>query len=219
MCTILTMQPAPPPRQQESPSPAPTRRIVRPTGARRAEVVAAALSILAERGAAALTARAVAARSGLALGQISYHFRDMDDLLAETYAEASRQLATATERALSRAGASARDRLAAFLHAGFGPDLLTERYMRLRVELWAATLTHPDLAARERALYDRYRADLTRLLADAAAEAGRPPDDLPRTANAIMATLDGLWLDWLRRRDDRAVQDGLATCLALAGGA
>ena len=38
----------------------------------------------------------------------------------------------------------------------------------------------------------------------------------PGLADLIMATLDGLWLDWLRRGDTAAVQNGLEGCVLFA---
>ena len=35
-------------------------------------------------------------------------------------------------------------------------------------------------------------------------------------ADMIMATLDGLWLDWLRRSDAVAVKNGLDGCVLFA---
>jgi hypothetical protein len=35
-------------------------------------------------------------------------------------------------------------------------------------------------------------------------------------SDLIMATLDGLWLDWMRRRDPQAVQNGLEACVLFA---
>jgi hypothetical protein len=35
-------------------------------------------------------------------------------------------------------------------------------------------------------------------------------------SDLIMATLDGLWLDWMRRRDAQAVQNGLEACVLFA---
>lgn len=192
------------------------RRIVRPTAARRAEIVAAALDILRDVGAAGLTARGVAARAGLALGQVSYHFRSMDELLVETHRRASDELAAATAAEVAGAGASAKDRLRAFLMAGFRPAFLTTAYLRLRLELWAAARHHAALAGTEAQLYAGYRADLCALLTALAAEAGGDPAAVPGTADAVMALLDGLWLDALRRGPEAGVAAGLAACLDLA---
>jgi AcrR family transcriptional regulator len=98
-----------------------SRRVVRPTDARRGEIVRAALAILQEEGAAGVTARALAARSGLALGQVSYHFPSMAEVLSETYRAASAELAAATLSEIAAADTSAEHRLRAFLGAGFRP--------------------------------------------------------------------------------------------------
>jgi AcrR family transcriptional regulator len=191
-------------------TPAAPRRVLRPTTARRAEIVTAALAILRERGAGALTARAVAARAGMALGQVSYHFASMEELLVETHRAATAELAAVTDAALAETGCDPVARLSAFLHAGFAPDVLTTDYLNPRVELWAAARHHPALADTERALYAGYRAQLVELLSRAA------PGDPGPAADGIMAMLDGLWLDWLRRGDRQAVDNGLAACLRLA---
>lgn len=187
------------------------RRVLRPTVERRAEIVSAGLAILRERGASALTARAVAARAGLALGQVSYHFASMEELLIETYRAASADLHAATAARLSATTDDATARLSAFLRAGFTPQVLTADYLNPRVELWAAARHHPALADTERALYDSYRAQLDALLA------GIGPGDVHPVSDAIMAMLDGLWLDWLRRANVQAVENGLNACMALAG--
>lgn len=191
------------------------RRVIRPTAARRAEIVQAALAILRTDGAAGLTARAVAAKAGLALGQVSYHFRSMDELLVETHRRASAALAAATAAEVAQAGTSAAERLRAFLQAGFRAEFLTPDYLRLRVELWAAARHHAALAETEAALYAGYRVELSAHLQALAEEAGGDPAAVPAVADAVMALLDGLWLDALRR-GPQGVAAGLAAGLTLA---
>lgn len=186
------------------------RRVLRPTAERRAEIVAAGLAILRESGASGLTARAVAARARLGLGQVSYHFASMEELLIETYRAASADLQTISAAQLSGTDEDPMARLAAFLRAGFTAQVLTADYLGPRVELWAAARHQPALAGTERALYDSYRAQLDALLAAVGPGEVRPVSD------AIMAMLDGLWLDWLRRADAQAIENGLNACMALA---
>lgn len=186
----------------------------RPRGDRRSEIIGAALLCLQDEGFARLTARRIAARAGLSLGHISYHFRDMEELLCEAYRLASRELRTRTDVSLAESGGRPEDRLSAFLAAGFAPGLMTPAYIRLRVDLWAAALRHASVAQAEATLYADYRARLERLLADMAAPAAR--GRIAATGDAIMAMLDGLWLDWARRQDRAAVDNGIAACLELA---
>lgn len=180
---------------------------------RRAEIAAAAMRCLERDGYAKLTARSVALEAGLALGHITYHFRDMHELLSEAYQQASAHLGAMSNEALAMVGHDAWARLGAFLGAGFTEQVMTPGYIRLRIDLWSAALTHPDIAATETALYNAYRHRLTDLLEDAS---GAPASQIEPVADAIMAMLDGLWLDWMRRQNWPAVRNGLEACMRLA---
>lgn len=168
---------------------------------RRSEIAEAALRVLGREGHAGLTARKVAAEAGLSLGHITYNFSGMDEVLAEAYRLLSAQLREASDPPQP---ATPQERLSAFLRAGFAGDFLTPAHLRIRIDLWSAALAHPAVAETERALYAHYRARLEDLLEPLVA-----PDRVPALADMIMAALDGLWLDWMRRRDTGAVDNGL----------
>jgi AcrR family transcriptional regulator len=194
-----------------------TQRSQRATD-RRHDIAAAALVCLQQGGYAALTARKIAAEAGLSLGHISYHFASMDEVLSEAYRLASANLGKA-EAALLAAGPTPEattpaDRLAAFLTAGFTPAILTPAHLRVRIDLWSAALSHPAIAETELALYTDYRARLIGHLTALAVPAREAR--IAAVADLIMAALDGLWLDWMRRRDEGAVQNGLALCQKIA---
>lgn len=149
----------------------------------------------------------------MSLGHISYHFASMDALLAAAYELASDNLRAVGSQFLAEK-ASAIDRLAAFLQAGFAPDFLHPAHLRMRIDLWSAALTNPAIAATERVLYDRYRTELVTLLTALAAPGKEAAID--PVQDMIMATLDGIWLDWMRRRDHRSTQNALSACLDYA---
>jgi AcrR family transcriptional regulator len=174
---------------------------------RRSTIAEAALRVLGREGHAGLTARKVAAEAGLALGHITYNFNDMDEVLAEAY-----RLLSARLRAASDIDPTAppQARLSAFLRAGFAGDFLTPAHLRIRIDLWSAALTHPAVAETERALYAHYRTRLEAHLAPLV-----PASRIRALADLIMAALDGLWLDWMRRRDTSAVDNGLRLIEAL----
>ncbi|MFN5995490.1 MAG: TetR/AcrR family transcriptional regulator [Paracoccaceae bacterium] len=168
---------------------------------RRSEIAEAALRVLGREGHAGLTARKVAAEAGLSLGHITYNFSGMDEVLAEAYRLLSAQLREASDPPQP---ATPQERLSAFLRAGFAGDFLTPAHLRIRIDLWSAALAHPAVEETERALYAHYRARLEDLLAPLVT-----PDRVAALADLIMAALDGLWLDWMRRRDTGAVDNGL----------
>lgn len=161
-----------------------------------------------------MTARKVAAEAGISLGHISYHFKDMDAVLVAAFALAAQEVQAAGRAQLDVRGGTPTERLERFLRAGFTADLMTPAHLRLRVDLWSAALTQADVAAIERGLYESHRAAVEVLLDRMAADYAR--ERVPVVADMIMATLDGLWLDWLRRGDAGAVKNGLEGCVLFA---
>jgi AcrR family transcriptional regulator len=190
------------------------RRSRKPRPDRRAEIALAAMECIKRYGYAALTARKVAEAAGLSLGHLTYSFADMDELMSEAYRAASEALRQTTAEELEGAGADPWARLEGYLRAGFTSDILEPGYLRMRVDLWSAALTHARIAETELALYDRYRAALEDLLRAAGPQAA--PGAVKAVADAIMALLDGLWLDVLRRGDMTSVENALQACLDLA---
>lgn len=180
---------------------------------RRAEIAAAALACLQRDGYASLTARKIAAEAKLSLGHITYHFTNMDEVLAEAYRMASARLHEVETRGMAGKETPAA-RLEAFLRAGFTPEMLETSHLRMRIDLWSVALSHPEIALTEADLYATYRAELEALLAGIA----RPErlGQVPVVADLVMAALDGLWLDWMRRHDAGAIENGLGLCLRLA---
>lgn len=67
---------------------------------RREEIIKCAFLCLSEEGYAKLSARKIAARAEMSLGHISYHFKNMNELLVEAYKYASRKLYEATQAGL-----------------------------------------------------------------------------------------------------------------------
>jgi AcrR family transcriptional regulator len=177
---------------------------------RRTKIADAALRVLGREGHAGLTARKVATEAGMSLGHITYNFHGMAEVLAEAYRLLSARLREASDLQTGAAGMSPAERLSAFLQAGFTPDFLTPAHIRTRIDLWSAAAALPEVAATELALYRHYRATLEGLLAPLV-----PQDRIHALSDTIMATLDGLWLDWMRRRDRAAVENGLRVLLEL----
>lgn len=182
---------------------------------RRRDIAEAARRVLAREGYAQLSARKVAAEAGLSLGHITYNFSGMDDVLAEAYRVTSDQLREASMRSLATAASDPLARLEAFLRAGFTDEFLDFHHLRMRIDLWSAACNSDVLADTERVLYDHYRQMLRELLMPLAEPNPKTVESVPALLDIVMATQDGLWLDWLRRRDSVAVDNGLRLCVAL----
>lgn len=182
---------------------------------RRSEIVEAAFKALQEVGHAKLTARKIAEATNISLGHITYNFKDMHEVIVETYRYASRTLFEATQHDVDTVRGTVREQLQAFLYTGFTPNFLSKDYVRVRVDLWSAALWHEEIAATELSLYQRYREHLADILTKLASERQQGEKDVALLTDTIMATLDGLWLDWERRQDHQAVDNGLKGCLLL----
>lgn len=182
---------------------------------RRRDIAEAARRVLAREGYAQLSARKVAAEAGLSLGHITYNFSGMDDVLAEAYRVSSEQLREASMRSLATAASDPLARLEAFLRAGFTDEFLEFHHLRMRIDLWSAACNSDVLANTERVLYDHYRQTLRELLMPLAAPNPSKVESIPALLDTVMATQDGLWLDWFRRRDSVAVENGLRMCVVL----
>lgn len=162
---------------------------------RRADLVAAALDLLAEAGPSGTTVRAIAEAAGLSPGMIRHHFTSKEDLLDAAYRT---HMARQTEGAERGLGAGpARDRLRRFVAASLTPPVVDPR----AVSLWAGFLhmvrRDPAMRATHEETYLAYRDRLQTLIAAALAEAGRSAgaEDLRRLAIACNAVIDGLWLE------------------------
>ena len=177
---------------------------------RRTRIAEAALRVLGREGRAGLTARKVATEAGMSLGHITYNFHGMAEVLAEAYRLLSARLRDASDLQIVAASTNPAERLAAFLAAGFTDDFLTHAHIRTRIDLWSAAAALPEVAATELALYRHYRATLEGLLAPLV-----PQGRIHALSDTIMATQDGLWLDWMRRRDHSAVENGLRVLMEL----
>ncbi|MFR0690138.1 TetR/AcrR family transcriptional regulator [Enterobacterales bacterium AE_CKDN230030158-1A_HGKHYDSX7] len=182
---------------------------------RREEIIKAAFQCLNEEGYAKLSARKVAARAGMALGHISYHFKDMNELLMEAYKYASHQLYEATRAGLVAEPRTSLAQLEVFLRSGFTATFLDRSYLSVRIDLWSASLFQEDIADTERKLYAIYRERLVEILRRIADEHQVALERVEKPADAIMAMLDGLWLDWQRRRNMKAIENGITACMDL----
>lgn len=184
------------------------------TEARRREIAEAALRCLERHGHVGLTARRVAAEAQLSLGHITYNFTGMDEVLATAYRLAVTRMKEQAEARMQLPGATHAERLDAFLRAAFAPEALSPAILRVRIDLWAAALGNPALAETERALSAAWRARIAELL-DRMCDPWKA-DRVPQVADLIMATLDGLWLDWARRGDGAAVGAVIDGCVTFA---
>lgn len=133
-----------------------TRRPRRHDPDRRDRIIDAALAIIAERGVAGVSHRAVARAADVPLGSTTYHFTSLDDLLAEAFTRHADSIAGVFEERM----AAAPDRSAAVESVAehISGDLLdANRDLVLSVELYVAAARTPALRAVTQAWMRRSR--------------------------------------------------------------
>ncbi|MFA5890812.1 MAG: TetR/AcrR family transcriptional regulator [Actinomycetota bacterium] len=176
---------------------------------RRAQIVAAALRVLAREGLAGATTRRIAAEAGVNVATLNYHFGGKDELLASVLEETTRMFATAVRRAI-RTDSGLRAALEHGLAALWQVVEATPDLQLLQYELTAYALRHRGSEWLARQQYESYRGVTEALLTEACREAGEscaiPVGEL---ASILLAGLDGLIIQFVVDRDSARAAGGL----------
>jgi TetR/AcrR family transcriptional repressor of bet genes len=179
---------------------------------RRGQIASAALVCLTQVGYAGLTARKVATQAGISLGHLTYHYDTMEAVMAAAYHLVAAELAPPVVAEVS--GLTPAERFEAFLRAVYAPERLSDAALRLRVDLWSAALTHRAIAEIETDLQALMQAKIDDHLSAIADpwKTGR----IPMVEGFVLATMDGLWLDYMRHRDLDAVHGAIEAMVLFA---
>jgi len=185
----------------------------RSTQQRRSQIAAAALDCLLQFGHGGVTARRVAERAGMSLGHLTYHFADMHDVHVAAWHLAAHKLAQPAPLP-EMTGLLPSARFLNFLQAHFAPSQLDPHLIRLRIDLAAAAQTSPEIAKIDRALFENLRAQIETYLSAMCDpwKLGR----LPMVETMVLATIDGLWRDYMRHQDTEAIDAVLEACAQFA---
>lgn len=158
---------------------------------RRLWLIEATVRVLAREGAAGASVRAIALDAGVSPGLVTHHFGSVDALIAATYDHVDTQVSAALATAVAAAGTDPRARLSAYVAASFAPPIGSRALLATWVAFWSLVIARPEIAALHDAQYARFRAGLEALLT----ECGLAATERRRTAIAITALVDGLWLE------------------------
>lgn len=158
---------------------------------RRLSLIEACARVLAERGAAGVSVRAICAEAGVSPGLLRHYFAGVSEAIAETYRWTGQRIDTALTAAVADAGPDPRARLLAYLTANFRPPIATPELLASYVAFWSLTRSDALIAAVRSEVYGDFREGLEGLI-----RAWRPDLADPRLpAVALTALIDGLWLE------------------------
>ena len=159
--------------------------------ARRQSLIAATARVLAEKGAAGVSVRAICAEAGVSPGLLRHYFTGVSEAIAETYRWTGQRIADALDAAVAQAGCDPRARLLAYLTASFRPPIASPDLLACYVAFWSLTRSDPAVARVRAEVYGDFRKGLETLVC-----AWRPGiADARLTAIALTALIDGLWLE------------------------
>jgi TetR/AcrR family transcriptional regulator, transcriptional repressor of bet genes len=161
---------------------------------RRQMLIDAAIRCLAEGGIAAFTVERIAREAKVSRGLINHHFDGMSDLMIEAYEAMTQSMIAAARETLFFEG-SAEERLKAVIETMFRPPMFSKSSLRAWLALWGEVATNPRLKASHRKSYDAYRKAAGDALTEIA-EARKVKIDSEALAMAVIALIDGLWIEW-----------------------
>lgn len=179
---------------------------------READILDAALAVLARDGIGGVTMRAVAREAQVSLGLANYYFTDKSSLVCA----ALRRIGEQDLEIVQPPDGDARGRLVAALRRVGEDQFLEPRYLALRLQLWSLATVDPAYGAINRDAQRRYLDGLTELVHAATPGLGRR--DAARRAGEILVVQNGVWLtaaildgrDALARSIERCEQIALA---------
>jgi TetR/AcrR family transcriptional regulator, cholesterol catabolism regulator len=172
---------------------------------RQSRILEAALDLLSRHGISGVNMRAVAREAGVALGLVNYYYEDKSSLIRA----ALHRIDEHDLMLVAPDPASPPDeQLRTALRRVAGPELLTTRYLSLRLHLWALAQAHEDFAVINAAAFDRYLDGLATLIANAKPELSR--DECRERAADIVVVQNGMWLTALLGVDKASIQRNLA---------
>lgn len=180
---------------------------------READILDAALAVLARDGIGGVTMRAVAREAEVSLGLANYYFTDKTSLVCAALRRIGEQDLEIVRPNHSEA-ADPLDRLRAALRRVGEHRYLEPRYLASRLQLWSLATVDPAYDAINRDAQRRYLDGLTALVH--AATPGIGPREAARRAGEILVVQNGVWLTAAILDDRGALARSIERCEQIA---
>jgi TetR/AcrR family transcriptional regulator, cholesterol catabolism regulator len=172
---------------------------------RQSRILEAALDLLSRHGISGVSMRAVAREAGVALGLVNYYYDDKTSLIRAALQRVDEHDLLVVARDPS---VSADEQLRKALRRVAAADLLTTRYLSLRLHLWALAQADEDYAQINAAAFDRYIDGLAALVSEAQPE--MPWEECRARASDIVVIQNGMWLTSLLGVDQASIERSIA---------
>ncbi|MFE8886919.1 TetR/AcrR family transcriptional regulator [Pseudarthrobacter enclensis] len=172
---------------------------------RQSRILEAALDLLSRHGIAGVSMRSVAREAGVALGLVNYYYDDKTSLIRAALHRVDEHdlLLVTPDPELTPD-----EQLRTSLRRVAGADLLTTKYLSLRLHLWALARADEGYAEINAAAFDRYIDGLAALVANAMPGLSR--DECRDRASDIVVIQNGMWLTSLLGVDSESIERSIA---------
>lgn len=171
---------------------------------RRAELVRAALDVVAEEGHDSATVQRIARRAESSPGIVHHYFADKHALLCAAMREIRKPVVERYHEILDSGG----DALTAALDAHLGPDILTVRRAASWLQFHARVAYNPEYARIQAAIRCRQVAALRRGLLPCHRPTPSERDAAQRLADGLAVAIDGYWVECATR--EGGLPEGMA---------
>jgi len=158
-----------------------SERIRHPTEVRRALIVEAARSVIAERGLFATTMRDIAAASQVSLGTVTYHFGGIAEILAAVL-DGEMDALYAPLVAAAAAQPDGRAALHALIDGFLASSPRARQHWVLWLDFWALAAHDGEYTRRQTAFYQRWQRDVETIFRRGLADGTLPAGTLPAGA-------------------------------------
>jgi AcrR family transcriptional regulator len=161
------------------------------SAARRADIIAAAIQVIARDGIRACTVTALEHETGFARGHFSYHFDSKEEIIALAFAAVGSDWAT--NQVESTAGSTAAERLEHGIRAAVAWAQRRPDYFRCLMNFRVEMLRDPSAFPLAPAIRGQMQGFTAQLIREATADGAFRPAAEPLTeARILFATVDGL---------------------------
>ncbi|MGN7199592.1 TetR/AcrR family transcriptional regulator [Arthrobacter sp. SAFR-044] len=172
---------------------------------RQTRILDAAMDLLSRHGISGVSMRAVAREAGVALGLVNYYYDDKTTLIRAALRRVDEHDVALVAPDPSLAPD---EQLRAALRRVAGADLLTTRYLSLRLHLWALAQADEDYAQINAAAFDRYIDGLATLVSNA--NPGLSWEACRERGAEIVVIQNGVWLTALLGVDKASIERSIA---------
>jgi TetR/AcrR family transcriptional regulator, transcriptional repressor of bet genes len=138
-----------------------------------------------------------------------------EELIRQSYKELCDEWVFQTRDVLLDTLRDPEDKLRAMIRLSFGPTLFKQEYLGIWVGFWSVIGKSATLKKLNRDLYRQDREAYQQIFNQIAAKRGKPVDSR-RASIALIALMDGLWLQWCLDPKGFTAEDAVAVCQDLA---